>query len=784
MMKSLHVTRKIERPALPLLLVAGLLFWLGCVISLTFAFSLPYEVLINGSIVLFALASLGAVVCLVIKKGWALYLLSIVLSIVCAFSFAAGLMLDRQTPLSHLSGAFTFHIVEDVRHTDYSHTVLAQTTLQTGRQVTVRLFVPEDASFAFGSTIEAHTNLRMPSEASMQLCNTKGAAFVATIESYELIESNSALAALGDLRVQLLEMFVSKDAQEVLPEGALLIQAIMFGDRSSLLTSDVYEVMQKAGLAHLVAVSGTHLVIVSSCIAFILQKLSLPRIPKIGIQIGVIFIYLMLVGMPLSCLRAAVMAILGLMALFAQRRSSALSALGIAIMVFIASDPTCATSLSFALSCLATLGILIFVPLLKPWLITLGTRVFHRSLSDTLIDPLSMTLAATLLTIPISITTFAQFPLIAPVSNIIATPILTLICSLGVIGVLVSWIPGAAFLIGFCMTALAEAFAAIVRILHMIPFSCIPCDGDGLVVGLVVFLICALLWVLWPKPRLLTKGALVLGLIVVVVLGIHAIIYKPTPGILMLDVGQGDALVIRSAKHQILIDTGNQTTRLKKALARNNLTHFDAVVITHADDDHCGCLSELADMVTIDTVVLAKDLPQVKDDSSNKLIHDAESAASNITYVSVGDTIAFDEFTLTVVSPLAFKDEGGNADSVCLYAAYDAEGDGDIEWSSLLTGDAENEVIEQILTTYPFLTCDVLKVAHHGSKAALSEETLKRLNPKIALISVGENNRYGHPHRTTLTLLEEQGVVIGRTDEQGDVVVGFTKDSLSFDTQR
>lgn len=783
-MKSLHVTRKIERPGLPLLLVSGLLFWLGVVLCLPFAFSLSREALTIGALGFFVLALGGIFACLVGKKGWAIYLLIIVLSVVCTFSFALTLITDRETQASSLSGVFTFYLTEDVRHTEYSHTVLAQTALQTGRQVTVRLFVPEDASLAFGSTIKAHTDLRLPSETSMQLCNTKGAAFVATIDSYELVKNNSPLSALGDLRAHFLEMFVPQEVQRALPDGALLIQAIMFGDRSALLTSDVYELMQKAGLAHLVAVSGAHLVIVSACIAFILRKLALPQVFKIGIQISALLIYLILVGLPLSCLRAAVMAILGLLALFARRRSSALSALGVAIMIFIASDPTCATSLSFALSCLATLGILLFVPLLKPWLTFLATRLLHRSLSGALIDPLSMTLAATLLTIPISITTFAQFPLIAPLSNIIATPVLTLICSLGVVGVLLSWIPGTAFLIGLCMSALAEAFAAIVRMIHLIPYSCIPCDGDALVVGIVVFLVCAFLWVLWPKPAVLTKLIAVLAVVLAVVFATQAIIYKPAPGILMLDVGQGDAIVIRSAYHQILIDTGNQSTRLKKALARNNLTHFDAVVITHADDDHCGCLAELADMVTIDTVVLAKDLPQVKDDSSIKLLNDAEQAVSAITYVSVGDTIHFDEFALMVVSPQTFSDSGGNADSICLFVTYDADGDGVVEWTSLLTGDAENEVIDDILALNPSLTSDVLKVAHHGSKAALSEETLSKLNPKIALISVGENNRYGHPHRTTVSLLEKHGVVIGRTDEQGDVMVEFSKDALTLDTQR
>lgn len=273
-MKSLHVTRKIERPGLPLLLVSGLLFWLGIVLCLPFAFSLPREALTIGSLGFFVLALGGIFACLVGKKGWAIYLLIIVLSVVCTFSFALTLITDRETQASSLSGVFTFYLTEDVRHTEYSHTVLAQTALQTGRQVTVRLFVPEDASLAFGSTIKAHTDLRLPSETSMQLCNTKGAAFVATIDSYELVKNNSPLSALGDLRAHFLEMFVPQEVQRALPDGALLIQAIMFGDRSALLTSDVYELMQKAGLAHLVAVSGAHLVIVSACHCFYFAQTS------------------------------------------------------------------------------------------------------------------------------------------------------------------------------------------------------------------------------------------------------------------------------------------------------------------------------------------------------------------------------------------------------------------------------------------------------------------------------------------------------------------------------
>lgn len=783
-MKSLHVTRKKTRPSLPLLLIAGLLFWCGVAVSLSFGFNMPDDVIFWLTQVFFILSLLGCCICLLVRKGWSFYVLALVLSVLCACVFISTLILQRATETSLLSGTFTFQLEEDVRHTQYAHTVFANTTLKNGQNVLVRLSVPEDTNLSFGMAIVAQATLRLPSDASMSLCNMHGAAFVATLHEYDKVEQSSPLSMIGVLRTYLKEVLIPPSLRETFNEGACLVQAILFGDRSDLLASDVYDEMQKAGLAHLVAVSGAHLVIVSSCIAFCLQKLPLPRTSKLMVQIGAIVIYLMLVGLPLSCLRAAIMAILGLLALFAKRRSSALSALGVALIIFIASDPTCAVSLSFSLSCLATLGILIFVPLLKPWFTSLWSLFTKRRMPDTLVGPLSMTLAATLLTCPLSITTFAQFPLIAPLSNIVATPLLTLICCMGVLGSLVSWIPGIGACFGFCTVILAEILKQAVQILNVIPYSCIPCDGDAFVVSVIVFLVCVFLWVVWPKPKAINVGVVALSAVMSCVIAMQVFVFRPAPSITMLDVGQGDAIVIRSAYHQVLIDTGNQATRLKKALARNNLTHFDAVFITHADDDHFGSLSELGEMSNIDAVVLAKDMPTVHDDSSEKLLNESYRAANQVLFVSKGDRISFDEFNFEVLSPQTFSDEGGNADSICLYVTYDADNDGVIEWSCLLTGDAEKEVIEQILKERPSLTSDVLKVAHHGSKGALTREVLDKLNPQIALISVGEHNRYGHPHRDTLDLLGAKGVLIGRTDQQGDVVVTLSKDALTLDTQR
>ncbi len=783
-MKSLHVVRKTSRPGLPLLLVSGLLFWVGTLIGITFGFELAFNEAIFVLVVLLVGSIVSASIFVIIKKGWTFYIVSLCLGALCAFGYIINTLVDRSVDTEFLSGTYLVYLEEDARHTEFSHTVLGRTTLANNQSVTVRLYIPDDASLHFGDMIETYTTLRLPSESSLQSCNRQGAAFIATVSSYHLVDQISPLSFLGDMRKDLLETIIPTSLQEIFEDGAILVRAIIFGDRSALLTSDIYGVMQKAGLAHLVAVSGAHLAIVSALIAVCLQKVPLSRTIKLIIQISALFIYLILVGFPLSCLRAAVMASLSFASVWARRRSSALSALGVVIIFFIALDPSCSASISFSLSCLATLGILVFVPLLKPWIASLGTRNGRTCLPEMIIDSIAMTLAATLLTIPISTATFSQFPLIAPISNVVATPILTLLCGLGIVSAFVSWIPLLGQIMGFCMAGIAEAFAFLARGLQAIPYSCIPSDGNSMIVGFLIVLMCIFLWVLWPKPPVMNTLVSAIGVLVLVAITFSVVVYQPKSQIIMLDVGQGDAIVIKSEHHSVLIDTGNQTTRLKKALARNGLTHFDAVVITHADDDHCGSLDELGSLVSIDTIFLANGVARVDSASAVKLIQDARKAAKHTVYISKGDRIAFDGFALTVLSPDEFIDAGGNKDSVCLSLTCDVDEDDIVDWTGLFTGDAESEIIDCILRENPSLTSDVLKIAHHGSKAAVTEDILEKLEPKLALISVGEHNRYGHPHQTILDLLSSKDIWTGRTDQQGDVIVTFSKESLMVDTQR
>ena len=156
----------------------------------------------------------------------------------------------------------------------------------------------------------------------------------------------------------------------------------------------------------------------------------------------------------------------------------------------------------------------------------------------------------------------------------------------------------------------------------------------------------------------------------------------------------------------------------------------------------------------------------------------AQLQGQPIQRVANGDRVRWGRFEATVVSPAAYCDEGGNADSLVLLVSIDSNADGDYEVRGLFTGDAEAEVLAPLADEGSIPPIDILKVPHHGSKAGLTPELLKDLSPRIGLISVGEGNRYGHPKPETLNALEACGATVARTDQEGDVVCELKADRI------
>ena len=241
-----------------------------------------------------------------------------------------------------------------------------------------------------------------------------------------------------------------------------------------------------------------------------------------------------------------------------------------------------------------------------------------------------------------------------------------------------------------------------------------------------------------------------------------------------IDVGQGDATLIKCGSHAMLIDGGNNNkgTTVQLYLKKQGVESLDYVIGTHPDADHIGGLDVIVYKYNCDTVIM----PDYEKDTKTyqelvDVIHDKNM---KITYPVVGEQYALGEAKFTIIAPNS-NSYGGNANdySVAILLEYGKN-------RFLFTGDAEEASETEMLSNGIELSADVYQVAHHGSRSASTQEFLNAVRPKYAVISCGEGNSYGHPHAEVLNRLRSMGVEVFRTDEQGSIIASSDGENITW----
>ena len=245
--------------------------------------------------------------------------------------------------------------------------------------------------------------------------------------------------------------------------------------------------------------------------------------------------------------------------------------------------------------------------------------------------------------------------------------------------------------------------------------------------------------------------------------------------ITVVDIGQGDSIFLRDWQGRtILIDVGGRVEIGKKEawqerqtssnaektlipyLKSRGVASLDVLVLTHTDTDHMGDMLEVAQHFSIKEIYVSKGSLTQSD-----FVQKLEQIETSVHVVEVGDEIPVFDSALQVLYPSRTGD-GGNDDSIVLYGEF-------FQTKFLFTGDLEKQGETELLQRFPQLKADVLKAGHHGSKGSSSPEFLEQIQPKLALISAGQNNRYRHPHQETLERFEKLNTAIYRTDQQGAI---------------
>jgi competence protein ComEC len=531
------------------------------------------------------------------------------------------------------------------------------------------------------------------------------------------------------------------------------------------------EDFRRAGLSHLLAVSGQNVTLLALLAMPLLGALGVPLRQRLFWVLGLIAVYVPVAGAGPSIQRAGVMGALGLLATLAGRRSSRLYALAVAAAATLAVDPGIATDIGWQLSFAAVLGILI---LAAPVAQAIGSWLGSGSWRRALAEGLAMTIAATLATAPLIAFHFETLSTTTLVANVFALPAVAPAMWLGMCGAGLAQVPGLPLEPLNGLNAILLAYVAQVASWCAAPEWAelhVNLDGRGLVVAYLALGAAVLACRRWPRQSLAFAAvALVLWLPLPVGVGGRDAGAAPAHGlrIEVLDVGQGDAILFQPVDGPaVLIDGGPPGAGLERKLEATGVEGLGAAIVTHDQSDHVGGIEELIGAMPVRRLFFAR--------LRRELIVRANAAGAVAERIAAGRELHSGRLRLQVLwpPPELVTGPSASADPNQLALVIEARwGD----FSMLLTADAEAEAVP--LDPGPV---DVLKVAHHGSDDAGLGDLLEQTRPQLAVISVGEDNSYGHPTAGTLRTLEQHRVPTLRTDEDGTVVIDVGPHAFRLD---
>lgn len=558
-------------------------------------------------------------------------------------------------------------------------------------------------------------------------------------------------------------------------DTAPLVKALLTGDKSDLRQDgELNEAMGRAGILHVVSVSGMHVSFILSFISLLTGRRR--RTAAFGIPLVIIFA--VITGGSPSVIRASFMQICVLIAPLLKRESDGITSMSAILAVLLLVNPRAAGSVSLQLSFAAIAGIIMVSPgvytHLYGWAEKCGltkTR-FGRAAAKFVFGSFSSTIGAIVFSTPISALYFGYISIVSPLTNLLTLWAMSLIFSAGFVCAItgvISQAVGAAC--AWLVSWLIRYVIVVTKGLSGLRFAAIYTHGTAalwwLVCTYAVFIV-----IYFGRGKRAFRPLLPICMSVCMLCTVigTAVYTGSSAGssgtVTVLDVGQGQCIVIISGDAAVVIDCGSAGDSSKAASAAADYirsrgrSSIDLLVLTHFHSDHANGVPKLMDKVEVKRIAAPCELDEY-DSVYGKVMESVQKCGTELITVEEDCTVSVDDLELKLYAPIGV--ESVNERGVIILADFG-------QFEMLITGDVNDFIEQRLVETHRLPDAELLIVGHHGSRSSTCDELLEAIKPETAIISVGEN-KYGHPTDEVLERLRSFGIATFRTDMSGDVTV-------------
>lgn len=557
---------------------------------------------------------------------------------------------------------------------------------------------------------------------------------------------------------------------------ASILSAMLLGDRTQL-DDEIRELYQNNGIIHILSISGLHITLIGMGLYRLLRRTGCPVAMAAVMGGSLLVLYGSMTGMGVSAKRAIGMYLIRMLGELLGRTYDMLTSLGLMALLLLVQNPLYLGHSGFLLSFGSVCGIGLVMPALKGEGRAPGPA---EKLRAAILPGISVTL----FTLPVQLYFYYEIPVYSVFLNLLVLPFMGAVM---ITGMLVMLVPGMAFL-GRLDILILGGYEGLCRLFNRLPGHIWNPGAPGLwqIALYYVLLVCCVF--------LLHKGmkkrySVILLAVGIWLLGLHI------PGqlnIAFLDVGQGDCICVETKREVYLFDCGSSSIKnvgeqiLIPYLKHQGIRKIDAIFVSHPDTDHVSGILELLEAaqkeeITVERLILPDLLPQTREEAFAEILSTRGAFAKEtaVGYMGAGARWDSGRVHFSCLHPSAGSAlTDANEYSQCFFVEYGS-------FSMLLTGDVEGEGEEELLQVIKqngISDITLLKVAHHGSRYSTPEELLTCLKPRIAVISCGRMNSYGHPHEELLERLRSVDCLIYQTQSAGAIRLRVTGKAVRIRT--